>query len=66
MVRKYDLEFKLKALRIAQEEGCTAVEVEKRLEIDQRMISRWKRQLTEPGEAAFPGKGRLPPDEKKV
>ena len=66
MVRKYDREFKLEAVRMAQEEGCTAAEVEKRLGIGQGRISRWKRQLTERGEAAFPGKGHLPPDEERM
>ena len=30
------------------------------------MISRWKRQLSDRGEAAFPGKGHLPPDKEEV
>ena len=51
---------------MAQEEGCTAAEVEQRLGIGQGMISRWKRQLAERGEAAFPGKGHLPPHEEEV
>jgi transposase-like protein len=31
MVRKFDREFKLEAIRMASEEGSTAVEVEQRL-----------------------------------
>ena len=46
MNRKYDREFKLEAVRMAQEEGTTAVEVEGRLGIGKGMVSRWKRQLT--------------------
>ena len=59
MNRKYDREFKLEAVRMAQEEGTTAVEVEQRLGIGKGMISRWKRQLAQQGEGAFPGKGHL-------
>jgi len=66
MVRKYDREFKVEAVRLAQEEGTTATEVEKRLGIGKGMISRWKRQLAQQGEDAFPGKGHLPAQEEEL
>ena len=66
MNRKYDREFKLEAVRMAQEEGTTAVEVEQRLGIGKGMISRWKRQLAQQGEEAFPGKGHLPAREEEL
>jgi transposase len=58
MNRKYDREFKLEAVRMAQEAGTTAVEVEERL-WDKGMVSRWKRQLVQQGVEAFPGTGHL-------
>ena len=45
MVRKFDREFKLEAIRMASEEGSTAVEVEQRLGISKGVISRWKKPL---------------------
>ena len=45
MARKYDREFKVEAIRMASEEGSTAVEVERRLGISVGIISRWKKQL---------------------
>jgi transposase len=66
MVRKYDREFKLEAVRLAQEEGSTAVEVEQRLGIGKGMISRWKREFARQGEEAFPGKGHLPGHEEEL
>jgi transposase len=66
MNRKYDREFKLEAVRMAQEEGTTAVEVEERLGIGKGMVSRWKRQLAQQGEEAFPGKGHLPAHEEEL
>ena len=63
-MRKYDREFKLEVVRLAQEEGSTAAEVERRLGIGQGMISRWKRQLAKQGESAFPGKGQVAADEE--
>jgi len=42
MVRKFDRELKLEAMRMASEEGSTAVEVEPRLGISKGVISRGK------------------------
>ena len=59
MARKYDREFKVEAIRMASEEGRTAVEVERRLGISVGIISRWKKQLKDKGDEAFPGTGHL-------
>ena len=40
MNRKYDREFKLEAIRLSQEDGVTAKEVEQRLGIGQGLICR--------------------------
>ena len=66
MNRKYDREFKLEAIRLSQEDGVTAKEVEQRLGIGQGLISRWKRQLSAQGDQAFPGTGHLPAAEEQV
>ena len=66
MSKKYDREFKLEAIRLATEEGHQATEVERRLGIGKGMISRWKRQLREQGEEAFPGTGHLPSTEAQL
>ena len=59
MARKYDREFKVEAIRMASEEGRTAVEVERRLGISVGIISRWKKQLKDKGDEVFPGTGHL-------
>ena len=59
MPRKYDREFKVEAVRMASEPGVTAKDVERRLGIGTGVLSRWKRQLKNDGEHAFPGKGHL-------
>jgi transposase-like protein len=48
MNRKYGREFRLEAVRLAQEAGTTALEVEER-PWDKGMVSRWKRQLVQQG-----------------
>jgi transposase len=66
MPRKYDLEFKLEAVRMASESGVTNKEVERRLGIGQGVLSRWKRELKNDGTQAFPGKGHLKPEDEKM
>ncbi len=66
MARKFDREFKLEAIRMASEEGSTAVEVERRLGISQGVISRWKKQLKDKGGGAFPGTGHLSGRDEEV
>jgi transposase len=66
MPRKYDLEFKLEAVRMASEPGVTNREVEKRLGIGQGVLCLWKRQLKDDGAQAFPGKGHLKPEDEEI
>ena len=66
MPRKYDLEFKLEAVRMAAEPGVTNREVERRLGIGQGVLSRWKRELRNDGAHAFAGKGHLKPEDEEI
>jgi transposase len=66
MTRKYDREFKVEAIRMASEEGSTAVEVERRLGISVGIISHWKKQLKDKGDGAFPGTGHLSDRDEEV
>ena len=66
MPRKYDLEFKLEAVRMASEPGVTNRQVERRLGIGQGVLSRWKRELKNDGAQAFPGKGHLKPHDEQI
>jgi transposase len=66
MSRKYDREFKLEAVRMASEEGVSARGVEQRLGLSGGIISRWKRQLKNQGDGAFPGTGRLPDRDEEI
>jgi len=66
MPRKYDLEFKLEAVRMAAEPGVTNREVERRLGLGLGVLSRWKRELRNDGSQAFPGKGHLKPEDEQL
>ncbi|MBT7588490.1 MAG: transposase [Gemmatimonadetes bacterium] len=62
----FDRAFKLEAIGMASEAGIKASEVERRLGISKGMISRWKRQLREEDDDAFPGTGHVRPSEVEL
>jgi len=56
--RKFSREFKLEAVRMVTEGGHSLAQVSRDLEIRPDMIRRWRRQLEEDPEQAFPGVGQ--------
>jgi len=66
MGKRFDKEFKIEAVRLAVEPGNTQSKIERDLGISQGIISRWKRELRKDGDQAFPGKGRLKPDDDEM
>ena len=66
MGKRFDKEFNIEAVRLASEPGNTQSKIERDLGISQGIISRWKRELRKDGDQAFPGKGRLKPDDDEM
>jgi transposase len=66
MGKRFDKEFKIEAVRLASEPGNTQSGIERDLGISQGIISRWKRELRKDGDLAFPGKGRLKPNDDEM
>ena len=64
--RKYTREFKLEALRLLETSGKSASQIERDLGIGAGNLYRWKRKLAEKGEYAFPGHGRLDPEQERI
>jgi transposase len=64
--RTYTREFKLEAVRLWQTSGKSAAQIERDLGIGGGCLYRWKRKLAEEGENAFPGHGRLTPEQERV
>ncbi len=55
--KRYSAEFKLQAIRRANEEGVTDVLVAEELGINARQLRRWRDAAKRDGEKAFPGQG---------
>ncbi len=57
--RKYDPEFKTNAVLLTAEPGRSVREVAENLGISSELIYRWRRQMRDRGELAFPGHGKM-------
>jgi len=57
--KTYTREFKLEAGQLAETSGKPIAQIERELGLGKGQIHRWKRQLAQDGEEAFPGRGRL-------
>jgi transposase len=64
--KQYSREFKQEAVRLLETSGKTASELERDLGIGQGNLWRWKREFAADGEDAFPGHGRLIPEQERL
>ena len=64
--RKYTREFKQEAVRLVTEGGYGVEAAARNLEISAKMLGRWKKELSDQGEKAFPGQGHLMPEEEEL
>jgi transposase len=64
--KKYDPEFKRQAVRLMQESGKSVSELAEDLGVTSKMLYRWRQALERDGGQAFPGNGRLKPDDEYV
>lgn len=62
----YPREFKLEAVQLAQSSGKSTSQIEADLGITPGLLSKWKRQMSQEGEEAFRGQGRLTNDEEEL
>lgn len=52
-------EFKLEAVRLIAEKGCSIIETSSSLGVEYIVLCRWKKQLVDNPNSAFPSKGQL-------
>jgi transposase len=64
--RKYDKEFKMEAVRLALRGDHTQQSVADSLGICNNNLQRWIREYRASGNGAFPGKGRLKPEDEDM
>jgi transposase len=64
--RSYTPEFKKDAVRLVTEQGYKVTEAARNLGINPSVLQRWKTELASVGPNAFPGKGRLSPEQEEL
>ena len=63
--KSYSQEFKVEAVKLITHKGYSIAEASRRLGVEYSILRRWKNELEQDSQHAFPGKGRLrPPDEE--
>lgn len=63
--QEYSKEFKIDAIKLAKDLGSVA-EAARKLGVSAKNIYNWMARYAVDGAAAFPGKGKLPPEEQKM
>jgi len=64
--RQYSREFKREAVELLETSGKSASQLERELGIGKGNLWRWKREFAKNGDDAFPGQGRLTPDQERL
>jgi transposase len=64
--KQYTREFKMEAVRLLETSGKSARQLERELGIGTGNLWRWKRKFAADGEEAFPGHGRLTPEQERL
>ncbi len=57
--RTYTREFKVEAVRLVTEDGCSIREAAESLGVSTNAVRTWRKQLENEADNAFPGKGKI-------
>ena len=64
--KRYTADFKRAAVRLVTEHQYGVAEAARNLGINVNMLRRWKREVADSETGAFPGKGRLSPEQEEL
>lgn len=64
--KTYTREFKIEAVQLLERSGRSQAEIADELGMSASSLSRWKKKYGADGEAAFPGRGNLTPQEERI
>jgi transposase len=64
--KQYTREFKMEAVRLLETSGKSSSQLERDLGIGHGNLWRWKQQFAADGKDAFPGHGRLTPEQDRL
>lgn len=64
--KRFDRQFKLDAVRMIQESERPIAEIARELGVHPNVLYRWRNQLLADSDHAFPGKGKLKPEDEEL
>jgi transposase len=64
--RKFSREFKLEAVRLVQDHGLSVSAAARDLGLHPNVLGRWIRESAEGSQPAFPGHGKLRPEQEEI
>ena len=64
--RKFSREFKLEAVKMVKDRGVAARQVSRDLDINENMLRRWIKELSEDPHEAFPGLGSMKTEQAEI
>jgi transposase len=64
--RQYTREFKIEAVQLSEESDRPIIDVANDLGIHPNTLYKWRKQLLEEGEEAFPGHGKMKASDEEV
>ncbi len=64
--RSYDREFKLSAVKLILESGNSVESIATELGVSSNTLFNWKRKYLEDAKNAFPGKGKMKPEDEEL
>ena len=64
--RKFSKEFKVEAVRLITEAGVSVSQASRDLDIGEKMLRRWAKELADDPREAFPGLGKMKPEQEEI
>jgi transposase len=64
--KSYSRDFKIEAVRLITDRGYSIAEASRNLGIEYSVLRRWKKQFENDPNFAFPGKGKLKPQDEEM
>jgi len=64
--KKYSQEFKHDAVKLVIEQGYRVSEASRNLDVNTGVLRRWIKELEKDKAAAFPGNGRMTPEQEEI
>lgn len=64
--RKFSVEYKKEIIKLITEQGKKVSHVAKDIDVNEATVRRWIKEYGEHGNSAFPGSGKLKPDDEEI